>query len=56
MLHAKGAGLAKGFEPPIFATIHTPDDVPGKLDGTAMATAGRLAQALIRRVSELKSR
>jgi hypothetical protein len=56
MLHAKSAGLAQGFAPPIFSTIHTPADVPDKLDGAAMATAGRLAQALIRRVSELKSR
>lgn len=54
MLHAKSAGLAKDFAPPIFSTIHTPGDVPDKLDGAAMATAGRLAQALIRRVSELK--
>ena len=54
LLHAKSAGLAQGFAPPIFATIHTPGDVPDKLDGTGMATAGRLAQALIRRVSELK--
>jgi hypothetical protein len=54
MLHAKNAGLTKDFAPPIFSTIHTPGDVPDKLDGAAMATAGRLAQALIRRVSELK--
>jgi hypothetical protein len=54
MLHAKSAGLTQGFAPPIFATIHTANDVPEKLEGTAMATAGRLAQALIRRVSELK--
>ena len=54
MLHAKSAGLAQGFAPPIFTTIHTPGDLPDKLDGAAMATAGRLAQALIRRVSELR--
>jgi hypothetical protein len=54
MLHAKGTGLAQGFAPPIFATIHTPGDVPDKLDATAMATAGRLAQVLIRRVSEMR--
>lgn len=54
MLHAKSAGLAKDFAPPIFTTIHTPGDVPDKLDGTAMGTAGRLAQALVRRISELK--
>jgi len=54
MLHAKSAGLAPGFAPPIFTTIHTPNDVPDKLDAAAMATAGRLAQVLIRRVSELK--
>jgi len=52
--HAKSGGLAQGFAPPIFTTIHTPGDVPDKLDGTAIATAGRLAQALIRRVSELR--
>lgn len=56
MLHAKSAGLTQGFTPSILATIHTPADVPEKLNGTAMGTAGRLAQALIRRVSELKSR
>ena len=55
MLHAKSAGLAQGFAPPIFATIHTPNDVPDKLEEAAMATAERLAQALIRRVSELKA-
>jgi hypothetical protein len=54
MLHAKSAGLAQGFAPSIFSTIHTPNDVPDKLDAMGMATAGRLAQALIRRVSELK--
>jgi len=54
MLHAKSAGLAQGFAPPIFTTIHTPNDVPDKLDGAAITTAGRLAQALIRRVSEMK--
>jgi hypothetical protein len=54
MLHAKGAGLTQGFAPPIFGTIHSPGDVPDKLDGAAMATAGRLAQALIRRVSGLR--
>jgi hypothetical protein len=54
MLHAKGAGLTQGFAPPIFATIHSSGDVPDKLDGMAMTTAGRLAQALIRRVSELR--
>lgn len=53
-LHAKGAGLANGFVPAILRTIHTTGDTPEKLDGTAMATAGRVAQALIRRVSELR--
>jgi Iap family predicted aminopeptidase len=52
MLHAKSAGLTQGFAPPIFTTIHTAADVPDQLNGTAIATAGRLAQALIRRVSE----
>ena len=56
LLHAKSAGLTPGFTPPILATIHTPNDVPEKLSGTAMATAGQLAQALIRRVAELRGR
>jgi len=51
LLHAKGAGFAPGFAPPIFGTIHTPGDVPEKLEAPAMATAGRLATALIRSVS-----
>jgi len=55
MLHAKSAGLAQGFAPSILSTIHTPADAPDKLDGASIATAGRLAQALIRRVSELQA-
>ena len=54
LLHAKGAGFAPGFAPPIFGTIHTPGDVPEKLEASAMATAGRLAAALIRRVSGMR--
>jgi Iap family predicted aminopeptidase len=54
VLHAKGAGLAERFAPPIFSTIHTPADTADKLDGATMAKAGRLAQALIRRVSGLR--
>lgn len=53
-LHAKGGGLAAGFAPAIFSTIHTSRDTPEKLDGAGIATAGRVAQALIRRVSELR--
>jgi hypothetical protein len=56
VLHAKSAGLTPGFTPPILATIHTPNDVPEKVSGTAMATAGQLAQALIRRVAGLRRR
>ena len=54
VLHAKGAGLAPGFIPPILATIHTPNDVPEKLDANGIAIARRLAIALIRRVSEMR--
>lgn len=54
MLHAKGAGFAQGFAPPIFGTIHSPGDSPDKLDASAMATAGRLATALIRRVGAMR--
>ena len=54
LLHAKGAGLAQGLVPPILATIHTPNDVPEKLDANGMALARRLAIALIRRVGEMR--
>jgi len=54
LLHAKGAGFAPGFAPAIFGTIHTPGDVPDKLDAKGMAMAGRLAMALIRRVSGMR--
>jgi hypothetical protein len=54
LLHAKGAGLAQGFQPPIFSTIHTATDVPETLDGAGMAMAQRLATTLIRRVSEMR--
>ena len=54
MLHAKNAGLAQGFAPPIFSTIHTATDGPDRLDGNGMAAARRLATALIRRVSEMR--
>jgi len=54
LLHAKGAGFAPGFAPAIFGTIHTPGDVPDKLDANGMAMAGRLATALIRRVSGMR--
>jgi len=50
MLFAKGAGLAPGFAPPIFGTIHSPGDLPEKVQGADVARAQRLAVALIRRV------
>lgn len=51
MLHAKNAGLAQGFEPAIFGIIHTPTDVPEKLDGASLTRAQRLATAVIRRAA-----
>jgi hypothetical protein len=54
MLHAKSAGLAPGFQPPIFHTIHTADDVPDKLDAAGTAKAHRLAVALVRRLSDTR--
>jgi hypothetical protein len=54
LLHAKGTGFAPGFEPPIFGTIHTPGDVPEKLDAAGMATAQRLAIALVKRVADMR--
>jgi Zn-dependent M28 family amino/carboxypeptidase len=54
MLHGKSAGLAPGFQPPVFHTIHTADDVLDKLDAAGMAMARRLAVALVRRLSEMR--
>jgi Zn-dependent M28 family amino/carboxypeptidase len=52
MLHAgRQSGLAQGTVPPVFRTIHTPDDVPAKVDGTSVARMHRFALALVRRVS-----
>jgi hypothetical protein len=53
-LFAKGAGLAPGFQPSIFGTIHTTTDVPEKLDGGDMAMSQRLAVAVIRAVCAMK--
>lgn len=54
MLHAKENGLAPGFAPPIFRTIHTADDVVERVDGNAIATAQRLARALVLRVANAR--
>jgi Zn-dependent M28 family amino/carboxypeptidase len=53
MLHAgQAAGLAPGFEPPIFRTIHTTDDALDKVDGATLARGQRLGLALLRRLAE----
>jgi hypothetical protein len=52
MLHAgQSSGLAPGFAPPIFRTIHTPEDVLGKIDGATLARGQRLALALLRQLA-----
>lgn len=51
MLNTKESGLAPGFAPPIFRTIHTADDVVAKVDGASMATVQRLARALVTRLA-----
>lgn len=52
MLHAGQAnGLAPGFAPAIFRTIHTADDVVEKVDGASMARMQRLALSLVRRLA-----
>lgn len=52
MLHApKDSGLAQGFAPPIFRTIHTEADTLDKLDPASIATAQRLAHALVVRLA-----
>ena len=50
----QGRRLRAGLRAADFGTIHTPGDVPEKLEASAMATAGRLAAALIRRVSGMR--
>jgi hypothetical protein len=47
-------GAAPGLAPSILATIHTPNDVPEKLDVNGIALARRLQIALVRRVSEMR--
>jgi hypothetical protein len=54
LLHAKGAGLAQGFAPPIFSTIHTAADTPERLDGQAMVKALHLSSALVQRVAAMR--
>jgi hypothetical protein len=57
MLHAgQAAGLAPGFEPPIFRTIHTTDDALDKVDGATLARGQRLGLALLRRLAETAAR
>jgi acetylornithine deacetylase/succinyl-diaminopimelate desuccinylase-like protein len=45
------SGLAEGTAPAIMRTIHTPDDVPAKVDGAAIARMHRFAGSLVRRLS-----
>jgi Iap family predicted aminopeptidase len=55
MLHAgQSSGLAPGFAPAIFRTIHTADDVPGRIDGETPARGQRLALALLRQLVTAK--
>jgi hypothetical protein len=52
MLNApKESGLAPGFAPAIFRTIHTAGDVVEKVDGASMARVQQLALALVRRLA-----
>lgn len=47
------SGLAPGTTPSIMRTIHTPDDVPGKLSEETMVRMQRFALALVRSVASL---
>jgi hypothetical protein len=55
MLHGgQGSGLAPGFAPPIFRTIHTPDDVLARIDGATLARGQRLGLTLLRQLAAMK--
>jgi Zn-dependent M28 family amino/carboxypeptidase len=55
MLHAgPGSGLAQGFAPAIFHTIHSAEDVLAKIDATTLARGQRLALALLRQIAATK--
>lgn len=47
------AGLAPGTTPPIFRTIHTPDDTLDKVSDEAMARVHRFALALVRNIARV---
>jgi Zn-dependent M28 family amino/carboxypeptidase len=52
MLHAgQSSGLAQGFAPAIFRTIHTAEDVLARIDGATLARGQRLALALLRQLA-----
>jgi Zn-dependent M28 family amino/carboxypeptidase len=52
MLHAgQTSGLAQGFAPAIFRTIHTAEDVLAKIDGATLARGQRLGLALLRQLA-----
>jgi Zn-dependent M28 family amino/carboxypeptidase len=52
MLHAaQPSGLAQGFAPAIFRTIHTAADVLARIDGATLARGQRLALALLRQLA-----
>jgi Zn-dependent M28 family amino/carboxypeptidase len=45
------SGLARGFVPAVWRTIHTTNDVVDKVDGASMARMHRFALALVRQLS-----
>ena len=51
LLAGASSGLAQGTTPAILQTIHTAEDVIGKVDGASVARAQRLAVALIREIA-----
>jgi Zn-dependent M28 family amino/carboxypeptidase len=55
MLHGgRASGLAQDFEPPVFHTIHTADDVLAKIDGATLARGQRLGLALLMQLATVK--
>jgi Zn-dependent M28 family amino/carboxypeptidase len=55
MLHAgQTSGLAQGFAPAIFRTIHTTEDVLAKIDAATLARGQRLGLALLRQLAATK--
>jgi hypothetical protein len=51
LMNSKESGLAQGFLPAVLRTIHTPDDVPAKLQAETMTEMVQFAVSLVHAVT-----